>query len=262
MKLLKLKPISNGTRHQLKIKKNLLCKNNRLIKNLLIGTKKWAGRSSTSGKISIRHQGSGCKKLYRIIKFNNLHFFALVLGILYDPNRSIFISLNYNFISKTFFQTGAVNYLKPGSLILCKNITKEFKLGFRLQLEIIPIGTLLNTLAINTDTQAKYIRAAGTYGQLIQKDGPIAQIKLPSGKLLKLLSISYATIGVLSNTQHNKTIIGKAGLNRLKGIRPTVRGIAMNPVDHPHGGRTNGGCHAMTPWGKPTRGKPTKKKNK
>ena len=94
----------------------------------------------------------------------------------------------------------------------------------------------------------------------MQKNKLNCKIKLPSGKLLNLLPHSYATIGVLANPEHNKKIIGKAGINRLKGIRPSVRGIAMNPVDHPHGGRTNGGCPSMTPWGKITRGKPTKKK--
>lgn len=260
MRLLKLKVSSNGTRHQIKIKKSLLCKNNRLIKNLLIGTKQWAGRNSTTGRITVRHQGSGCKKLYRLIQFNNYHYFALVLGILYDPNRSVFISLNYNFITKSFFQTSAVQNLTPGSLILCKELVKEFRLGYRLKLKSIPVGSLINNISINYSNTIQYIRSAGTYGQLIQKNKILCKIKLPSGQFLNLLPSSYATIGILTNLNHNRIVIGKAGINRLKGIRPSVRGIAMNPVDHPHGGRTNGGCTSMTPWGKPTRGKPTVKK--
>ena len=260
MILIKLNPVTNGTRHQIKLKKNLLCKNNRLIKNLLIGTKKWAGRSKTTGRISVRHQGSGCKKLYRSINFNNLPYFALVLGILYDPNRSVFISLNYNLISNKFFHTSAIAHLRPGSLILCKDFSFEYRLGYRIKLKSIPIGSLINSLSINFKSKIQYIKSAGTYGQLVQKNKLNCKIKLPSGKLLNLLPHSYATIGVLANPEHNKKIIGKAGINRLKGIRPSVRGIAMNPVDHPHGGRTNGGCPSMTPWGKITRGKPTKKK--
>ena len=260
MTLLKLNPTSSGTRHQFKLKKNLLCKNNRLIKNLLIGTKKWAGRTTTTGRITIRHQGAGCKKLYRLIQFNNNHFFALVLGIMYDPNRSVFISLNYNLITKTFFQTSAIINVNPGSLIICKESIDEFRLGYRLKLKSIPVGSLINSISLNYNSKIKYIKSAGTYGKLIQKSKLNCKIKLPSGQFLTLLSVSYATIGILTNTNHNKIIIGKAGINRLKGIRPSVRGIAMNPVDHPHGGRTNGGCQSMTPWGKPSRGKPTKKK--
>ena len=260
MSLVKLNSTSNGVRHQIKFKKNLLCKNNRLIKNLLIGTKKWAGRNTTTGRITVRHQGSGCKKLYRLIAFNNNHFFALIIGTVYDPNRNIFISLNFNLITQKFFHTSAIVNLSPGSLILCKESVTEFRLGYRLKLKSIPVGSLIHNISINYNFKIKYIKSAGTYGQLIQKNKFSCKIKLPSGQILTLLPVSYATIGILSNIDHNKIIVGKAGINRLKGIRPSVRGIAMNPVDHPHGGRTNGGCPSMTPWGKPTRGKPTKKK--
>ena len=262
MKLLKLNPTSNGIRHKLKIQKNLLCKNNRIFKNLLIGTKNWAGRNSTTGRITIRHRGKGCKNLFRIITFNNIAFFAIVLGIAYDPNRNIFISLNYNFLTKKIFNTSAICNVAPGSLILCKETTIEFRLGYRLKLKSIPVGTLINTISLNYNSHAKYIRAAGTYGQLIQKNNFLCKIKLPSGLFINILPFSYATIGILTNLHHNQIIIGKAGTNRLNGFRPAVRGIAMNPVDHPHGGRSNGGCHPVTPWGKPTRGKPTVKKKK
>lgn len=257
MKLIKVKPTSSGVRHKIKIQKNLLCKNNRFIKKLLIGTKKWAGRNSTTGRITIRHKGAGCKKLYRLLQNHNLFYFGIVLGILYDPNKSIFISLNYNLLTKNFFYAPAIHNVSVGSLIICNELTTEFRLGYRLKLKNIPVGSFLNNISLNFNKNSKYIKAAGTYGQLIQKNSQQCKIKLPSGTLLTLMPFSYATIGMLTNIQHNKTKIGKAGINRLKGIRPSVRGIAMNPVDHPHGGRSNGGCAPKTPWGQPTRGKRT-----
>ena len=260
MKLIKQNPTSNGVRHRIKLQKNLLCKNNKLIKQLLIGTKSWAGRNSINGRITIRHRGAGSKKLFRIINFTNLPFFALVLGITYDPNRNIFISLNYNFETKNFFNTSAVHNVTPGSLIICQENAIDLRLGYRLRLKNIPVGALINNIALNQNAVTQYIRAAGTYGQLLQKNNNICKIKLPSGILLNLLPNSFATIGILTNLHNNKLIYGKAGYNRLRGFKSKVRGIAMNPVDHPHGGRSNGGCHPMTPWGKPTRGKPTKKK--
>ena len=257
MKLIKVNPTSNGIRHKIKLQKNLLCKNNKLIKQLILGTKNWAGRNSSNGRITIRHRGAGCKNLFRIINFTNLPFFAIVLGISYDPNRNIFISLNYNFETKNFFNSSAINKLTPGALIVCQETALEIRLGYRLKLKNIPVGTLINNLALNNNTLAKYIKSAGTYGQLLQKSNKTCKIKLPSGLLINLLAVSFATIGILTNINHNKIILGKAGFNRLKGFKSKVRGIAMNPVDHPHGGRSNGGCHPLTPWGKPTRGKPT-----
>lgn len=259
MKLVKLNATSNSLRHRIKLQKNLLCKNNKLIKKLLIGTKSWSGRSSITGRITVRHKGASCKKLFRIINFTNLFFFAIVLGILYDPNRNIFISLNYNFETKNFFHTSAVNKVTPGSLLICQEKVSSLQLGFRLNLNYIPVGTLIHNIALNKYSPIKYIRSAGTYGQLLQKNNFICKIKLPSGIILSITSVAYATLGILTNLTANKVVLGKAGINRLKGIRPSVRGIAMNPVDHPHGGRANGGCHPMTPWGKPTRGYKTKK---
>jgi len=178
---------------------------------------------------------------------------------MYDPNRNIFISLNYNFETKFFFHTSAISKVTPGSLIICQEYTQELRLGYRLKLKNIPVGTLINNVSINHNTATKYIRAAGTYGQLLQKNNLTCKIKLPSGLIINIFPFSYATIGVLTNATFNKVVLGKAGANRLKGFKPCVRGIAMNPVDHPHGGRSNGGCHPMTPWGKPTRGKKTAK---
>lgn len=259
MKLIKLKASSNSLRHKIKLQKNLLCKNNKLIKTLLLGTKSWSGRSSSYGRITVRHKGGACKKLFRVINFTNLFFFAIVLGIIYDPNRNIFISLNYNLETKQFFHTSGVNKVTSGSLLICQETVSVLQLGFRLNLNTIPVGALIHNIAINKNSLVKYIRSAGTYGQLLQKNNLICKVKLPSGLILSITNLAYATLGILTNLTYNKIVLGKAGVNRLKGIRPSVRGIAMNPVDHPHGGRANGGCHPMTPWGKPTRGYKTKK---
>ena len=127
-------------------------------------------------------------------------------------------------------------------------------------LKSVPPGSIIHSLSVSSIKNAQYIRSAGTFGQLIQKDLQHCKIKLPSGQIITVPLDSYVTLGIVSNFQHNLTYIGKAGRNRLNGIRPTVRGVAMNPVDHPHGGRTNGGRPSVTPWGIPTKGMPTVKK--
>jgi len=133
------------------------------------------------------------------------------------------------------------------------------RLGFRTLLKNIPTGTIINCLSLQKDKKVKYIRSAGTFGQIIQKNILSCHIKLPSNQIIIVSANSYATIGVISNLKNNLVVLGKAGRNRLMGHRPSVRGIAMNPVDHPHGGRTNGGRPSVTPWGIPTKGKPTVK---
>jgi len=260
MKLVKLKPVTNGTRHQLNIKKNLLSKSCRILKKDSVGKKNQSGRSSITGRITVRHKGGGCKNLYRIINFKNEFYFGIVIAVYYDPNRSAFISLNYNFITKSFFYCLATNFVFVGSLILCDNKDVELRLGYRTTLKNIPTGAVIHSVSLSKKSSSTYIRSAGTFGQLIQKNIDFCKIKLPSNVIIKVSSLAYATIGVISNTQHNIVVIGKAGRNRKKGKRPSVRGIAMNPVDHPHGGRTNGGMPSVTPWGIPTKGKPTVKK--
>lgn len=262
MKLVKLKPTTNGTRHQLNIKKNLLSKSSRLLKKDSIGKKNQSGRSSITGRITVRHKGGGCKNIYRKINFKNTFYFGIVVAVYYDPNRSSFISLNYNFMTKYFFYSLATNSVYTGSLVLCDEKDVELRLGYRTVLKNIPTGSIIHSLSLNKKSSSNYIRSAGTFGQLIQKNINFCKIKLPSNIIIKVPSLAFATIGVVSNLQHNLVVIGKAGRNRKKGKRPSVRGIAMNPVDHPHGGRTNGGMPSVTPWGIPTKGKPTVKKKK
>lgn len=259
MQLFKFKPTTNGVRHIIKIQKNLLSKSNRIFKSNIQGKKKVSGHSLSTGHITVRHRGNGCKKNFHFLHANNFHYYGLVIAILYDPNRSSFISLNFNLLTSSFFKLLHTNSVNPGSLIVSTDTSLNFRLGCRYPLKNIPIGSLVNNVNINNNEKATYIKSAGTFGQILQMTKTHGILKLPSGRLKKVSLYAYGTIGVLSNVLHYKTKLGKAGTNRLKGIRPTVRGIAMNPVDHPHGGRTNGGCHPVTPWGLPTRGKPTVK---
>lgn len=259
MELKKLKPINNSSRHTIKIQKNLLSKNNKIIRSILSKKMKSHGRSSINGRITVRHKGSGVKHLYRNIyenindKTNNN---LLVLANCYDPNRHAFINLNFDLKKKNFSYSTAPEDVFPGSLIKGSNNFQNTSLGlgYRTQLKNIPAGSLIHNITLKPNKNSKYVRAAGTCGQIIQCGLTTAKIKLPSKKIIDISSNNQATIGIVSNIQQNLTIIGKAGVNRRLGVRPTVRGIAMNPVDHPHGGRTNGGMPSVSPWGLPTKG--------
>jgi large subunit ribosomal protein L2 len=253
MKLKKLKPTTNGVRHQINIEKSLLAKNNRLFRSTMKGFKSCSGRSPITGHITAWHRQGGHKKLFRKIDFINNDFSAINLASFYDPHRTSFIFLNFDLKTKTFFRTLGTNNIFPGSFIECKSNLSELKLGYRTQIKNIPTGSLIHTLSLEQKNVSQYIRSAGTFGQIIQRDQVNAKIRLPSNKIINVGIGSYATIGVLSNLQHNLTCLGKAGRNRLMGRRPIVRGIAMNPVDHPHGGRSNGGRPSVTPWGLPTK---------
>jgi large subunit ribosomal protein L2 len=260
MKVVKLKPYTNGTRHQINIKKNLLSKSNKFYKQSIFGFKRFVGRSSVNGRITIRHKGSGCKKKFRSIDFSNSSKNSLVLSIMHDPFRNAFVSLNFDLERKTFFRTIATQNVGPGSLQIRNNIVVDLKLGNCSTLKNVPTGSILHSL--NLSNNSKFVRSAGTFFQIIQKNIQTCQVRLPSGFIKKVSTSSFGTIGIVSNSQHNLIYIGKAGRCRLMGIRPSVRGIAMNPVDHPHGGKSNKGCLPMTPWGILTKGKPTVKKSK
>jgi large subunit ribosomal protein L2 len=260
MQLRKLKPRTPGTRHRIIIEKNLLAKTSLLYKNIIGYKHKKSGRSSTTGHITVWHRGSGCKKKYRNINFKNESKLGITIMISYDPNRNSFISLNFNFENKKFFSTIAPNLYFPGFIYYNDDIIEDLKYGFRTTLKQIPTGSLINNLSLSTNSISKYARSAGTFCQLIQKTTEICKIKLPSGKILELSDTAYATVGEVSNKVFNTICLGKAGVNRLRGFRPIVRGIAMNPVDHPHGGRANSGFVKVTPWGIPTKTKLKKRK--
>lgn len=254
MKLKKLNPVTNGTRHIVKIQKNLLSKNNRLVRSIISNNNKSNGRSSINGRITVWHKGGGVKKLYRKIDFLNEEKNSIVVTNCYDPYRNGFVSLNFELKKKSFFFNTVPNSIYPGSLIKKSLNVDEFKLGYRTKIKNIPAGSVIHNLTLNNSFKTQYIRSAGTFGQIVQCGLKKAKIKLPSKQIIEVSVENYATIGVISNTQDNLKCIGNAGTNRHLGKRPTVRGIAMNPVDHPHGGRTNGGRPSVSPWGILTKG--------
>ena len=263
MKLIKLKPTTGGTRHQLNIQKNLLAKENNIIKKFLVGTKNNAGKSSINGRTTVWHKGGGCKSKLRTLKFVDNESNSIVICTMYDPKRSSFISLNFDLNTKTFFQNLSTSNVYAGSIVSFNFKQKDLFLGDRTTIDNIPPGSIIHSLTLNSKkSKATFATSAGTYCQVIQKHINSCKLKLPSGSIISVPINSLATLGSVSNSQQNLVQVGKAGRNRLKGIRPTVRGVAMNPVDHPHGGRTNGGRPSVTPWGKPTKGKPTVKKKK
>jgi len=260
MKLIKLRPKTPGTRHQIKLSKNLLSKSNYLYKNLINKLFKSSGRSSQTGHITTWHRGKGCKKRFRIINFSNNISKAINITTVYDPFRNSFITLSFDFLSKKFYYFLASHTSFPGTITYCHPQNSELFFGNRSLLVNFYAGNLLYNLSISLENIAKYSRSAGTFSQLLQKSKFQTQVRLPSGKILNLNSNLYASLGRVSNLKYNLTVLGKAGKNRLKGFRSIVRGVAMNPVDHPHGGRTKGGRPSVTPWGILTKGKPTVKK--
>jgi large subunit ribosomal protein L2 len=260
MQIQKVKPVTPGIRHKITIKKNLLSKNNSIIKNLMAYYHRKNGHGS-DGHITVWHKQRGHKKLYRLINFGNFPGRFLVISNFYDPYRSAFISLVFNFIYKKFDFLLLTENMNPGTLFLSelKHMSLDLRLGDKTRLKYMPGGLFIHSIIVNAYKRASYVRSAGTFGQIIQKSRSFFKIRLPSGKIITLNNLVTATVGRLSNFKHNLSVIGKAGRNRNLGRRPIVRGVAMNPVDHPHGGRTKGGCHWVTPWGKPTKGKKTVK---
>lgn len=261
MKIIKLKPNTAGTRHTIKIDKSLLLKKNFLFKNIITYKHRFVGRSSITGRITVRHKGGGLKKKYRVLNNTNEKKTSVVIAIAYDPNRTSFISLNFNLKTNKFFTVLSSESSFSGFIYSCNDNFKSLKHGYRTTLKSIPAGSVINNLSKTPKVLSQYGKSAGASCQIVQKTNLTSKIRLPSGKIIEGLETSFATIGTVSNTQKKLTCIGKAGKNRLRGIRPTVRGIAMNPVDHPHGGRTNSGFVYTTPWGVPTKGVKTKKKN-
>lgn len=255
MKLITMKPTTNGSRHQIKLEKSSLIKNPHVFKNLLEKKNNVSGRSVSDGHITAWHRGGGHKKLYRQLDLNNTYHDVIVVGINYDPNRSAFIATVFNIVEKKFYNILAANRIHPGSLLKTNIELLNLKLGFRTQLKNIPIGTIIHNISCEKNITAKYVKSAGVSAQLIQVGESTAQIKLPSNTLIKLPITSFASLGTVSNSKHNLLCLGKAGKNRNLNRRPITRGIAMNPIDHPHGGRTNGGRPSVTPWGLPTKSK-------
>ena len=259
MKLKTKKPTSSGVRHQIRIQKNLLAKKNQILKNSIIHIKKNSGRSSKTGNITVHHIGGGNKKNYKrkLTEYQNSVY--LIISINYDQNKNCFFSLIFNPFLKhfSFISTGENHCV--GTLIESGFDSTSNKTGNFLQLQQISAGTLINNISLKNKLSV-FACSAGTFAQIIQKSFTEIKLRLPSGQTISVApQKSFGYLGVVSNKKQNLTFLGKAGKNRLIHKRPSVRGCAMNPVDHPHGGRTNKGGYPVSPWGKLTKGVPTKK---
>jgi large subunit ribosomal protein L2 len=223
--------------------------------------KKHSGRNN-NGHITVRHKGGGWRKQYRIIDFKRTKdaIPAKVAAIEYDPNRSARIALlNYRDGEKRYI-------LAPAGIaigdVVESGAKADIKLGNCLPIANIPLGTILHNIELRPGEGGKLVRSAGGSAQLMAKEGDYAQVRMPSGEVRKILMVCRATIGQLGNVDHENEVVGKAGRKRHRGIRPSVRGIAMNPVDHPHGGgeaRSTSGRPPTTPWGQMTMGKKTRR---
>ena len=234
-------------------------------KSLLATKKKNAGRNSY-GRITVRHQGGGNRQKYRIIDFkrNKDNMEATVIGIEYDPNRSSNIALiQYEDGEKAYIL--APQGITDGSKVVSGEGV-DIKPGNCMPISSIPVGTLIHNIELNPGQGGKLVKAAGQSAQLMAKEGKYAHVRLPSGEMRLILAKCRATVGVLGNSDHENVKLGKAGRKRHMGIRPTVRGSVMNPVDHPHGGGEGkapvGHAGPLTPWGKPALGYKTRNKKK
>ena len=232
-------------------------------RSLTVRLKRSSGRNNL-GRITVRHQGGGSKKLYRIIDFkrDKVDIPGKVKTIEYDPNRSAWISLIQ-------YADGEKRYiiwpegLQVGSMVIASE-DADIKPGNSMMLQNVPLGTFVHNIEMRPGKGGQMVRSAGAYAQVLAKEGGQIHLKMPSGEVRKVSAVCKATIGQVGNSSHSNITIGKAGRSRWLGIRPTVRGVAMNPVDHPHGGGEGRvkGNHPVTPWGISTKGHKTRKKSK
>ncbi len=259
MALKVFKPITPGLRQLVIVDRAELYKG-QPIKNLTKGYSRSGGRNNF-GRVTVRHQGGGHKRRYRLIDFRRRKFgmSATVERLEYDPNRTAFIAL-------LRYEDGTLTYiLAPQRLHIGDTVIAgekvDIKPGNAMPLRNMPVGTIVHNVEMKAGKGGQMARAAGCYAQLIGKDTGYAQLKLSSGELRMVRGECLGTIGAASNADHQNISLGKAGRSRWLNVRPTVRGVAMNPVDHPHGGgegRTSGGRHPVTPWGVLTKGKRTR----
>ena len=259
MALKQFKPTSPGRRGLVLVDKSDLHKGGP-IKSLVEGLTKSGGRGG-GGRIAVRFRGGGAKRLYRKVDFKRRKFDmpATVERLEYDPNRTAFIAL-------IKYEDGELAYilapqrLKAGDVVIAAE-KADVKPGNAMPLRGMPIGTIIHNIELKPLKGGQLARSAGAYAQLVGRDAGYAQIRLGSGELRMVQDSCMATVGAVSNQDHMNQVLGKAGRTRHMGFRPHVRGVVMNPVDHPHGGgegRTSGGRHPVTPWGKPTKGSKTR----
>jgi large subunit ribosomal protein L2 len=259
MAVIKAKPTSPGRRFVISVKSDL--HKGKPHKALLEKKSKNGGRNN-HGRITVRHQGGGHKQFYRIIDFkrNKLNVPGTVERLEYDPNRTAHIAL-IKYIDGERRYILAPSKIKVGDQVLSSEKT-EINPGNAMLLEHVPLGTNVHCVEMKPGKGAQIARSAGTSARVVAKEGIYTTLRLQSGEMRKILSACMATIGVVSNQENNLRSLGKAGAKRWRGVRPTVRGVAMNPIDHPYGGgegKTSGGRHPTSPWGTPTKGYKTRK---
>ena len=263
MALKSYKPVTSSQRGLVLVDRSELWKG-KPVKSLTEGKNAKGGRNNT-GRVTMRHRGGGHKQRHRLVDFKRRKFDvnATVERLEYDPNRSAFIAL-------IKYADGELNYilapqrLREGDAVVSGERC-DIKPGNAMPMENIPVGTIIHNIEMRPGKGGQIARAAGTYAQLVGKDAGYAQLRLSSGEARMVPAKCMATIGAVSNPDNKNINKAKAGRNRWLGKRPSVRGVAMNPVDHPHGGgegRTSGGRHPVSPWGVPTKGKRTRSKKK
>jgi len=259
MALKQFNPTSPGRRGLVLVDRSELHKGGP-VKSLVEGLTKSGGRGA-GGRVAVRFRGGGAKRLYRKIDFKRRKWDVVgtVERLEHDPNRSAFIAL-------IRYEDGELAYiiapqrLRAGDQVIAAEKV-DVKPGNAMPLRSMPIGTIIHNVELKPGKGAQMARSAGTYAQLVGRDAGYAQIRLGSGELRMVLDSCMATVGAVSNQDHMNASLGKAGRVRHMGFRPHVRGVAMNPIDHPHGGgegKTSGGRHPVTPWGKPTKGRKTR----
>jgi large subunit ribosomal protein L2 len=263
MALKSFKPTTPGQRQLVLVDRSELHKGGP-VKTLTEGLRSKGGRNN-NGRITVRWRGGGHKRTYRIIDFRRRKFdmTATVERLEYDPNRTAFIALiRYEDGEQAYIL--APQRLQPGDKVVSGERT-DIKPGNAMQLKNVPVGTIVHNVELKPGRGGQMARAAGTYVQLVGRDAGLALLRMASGEVRMVRTECMATIGAVSNPDQQNVSIGKAGRNRWLGKKPSVRGVAMNPVDHPHGGgegRTSGGRHPVTPWGKSTKGKKTRHNKK
>jgi len=255
------RPTTSGMRHRTGLTFSELT-TDKPYKPLLTPLKKTGGRNSY-GKISMRHRGGGHKRAYRIIDFkrNKIDVPGKVETIEYDPNRTAFISLIKYADGERRYILTPLN-LKVGQSIISSGKQVDVLPGNSMPLRFLPLGTIIHNVELRKDKGGQLARSAGSSVQILAKEGDYAQLRLPSSEIRMVHLDCRATVGQLSNPDHQNISIGKAGRKRWKGRRPHVRGTAMNPIDHPHGGgegKAKGGRNPVSPWGQPTKGYKTRR---
>ena len=260
MAIVKSKPTSPGSRFVIRIKNDELHKGKPFSK--LVAKRSKSGGRNNQGRITTRHIGGEHKQRYRIIDFkrNKTDISGVVERLEYDPNRTANIAL-------VLYRDGERKYIvAPKGIVAGQEVlsaeTTPVKPGNCMPMRNIPLGTAIHCIELKPGKGAQLARSAGTSAQLVAKEGAHVTLRLRSGEMRKVLADCKAVIGEVSNSERNLISLGKAGASRWRGIRPTVRGVVMNPVDHPHGGgegRTSGGRHPVSPWGMPTKGYKTRK---